>query len=178
MAFDVPLPKLQRFAKAIESDLRMSGNGPIRAALRQWAVRYSSFTRERFLNYARGGGDWKPLAASTIAGRRKGRGKKKGAPPKVSILIDTGLLIGSLDPRFAAKPGPVTSDIPFGVRVTAGGTNQHSKGITFAKLVAIHHHGIGRVPQRKIIVFPSASVIAGMKSDMVRAIGRLKSDSF
>lgn len=47
-----------------------AGSAPIRKTYRQWASRYSTFTRRRFNTYSRGGGNWRPLAESTILARR------------------------------------------------------------------------------------------------------------
>lgn len=47
--------------------------GPARDAFRRWAFIYRSWAQERFRTYSRGGGDWRPLALSTIMGRRMGR---------------------------------------------------------------------------------------------------------
>ncbi len=63
---------------------------------------------------------WKPLAASTIARRRQGRGA--GTP---QILRDTGRLLNSLSP---GGPGSLLEPIPAGVRV---GTN-----VAYAEFVA------------------------------------------
>jgi hypothetical protein len=70
----VNLEPLKRFQGLLAADLRAGGSGPIRAAIKQWGVRYRSAMQERFANS--GDGDWPPLAASTIAGRRAGRGMK------------------------------------------------------------------------------------------------------
>lgn len=57
----------------------MAGDdNPVRRALRQWAHIYRAFLQTRFNTFSRGGGDWKPLAKSTILGRRaKGGGTRR-----------------------------------------------------------------------------------------------------
>lgn len=50
-----------------------SERGPLRTAIMRWGEFYRSFARERFYQYSRGGGDWPPLAQSTIRGRRNYR---------------------------------------------------------------------------------------------------------
>lgn len=62
--------------EAVKRSLSAS-NPDIRAGFRQATVRYSAFTRRRFNTYSRGGGDWLPLAKSTVDARRTG-GKAKG----------------------------------------------------------------------------------------------------
>lgn len=52
-------------------------NTSIRDALKVALLRYEAFTRRRFNVFSRGGGDWAPLAKSTIEARRGG-GKSKG----------------------------------------------------------------------------------------------------
>lgn len=52
-------------------------NTSIRDALKVSLLRYEAFTRRRFNAFSRGGGDWAPLAKSTIEARRGG-GKAKG----------------------------------------------------------------------------------------------------
>lgn len=82
----VNLAPLLRFGDAVARDLRGGGNGPIRAALKQWAAIYRAFLQERFdrLSKSGGGGEWAPLARSTIMRRRTGKSvgrfKKDGKP--------------------------------------------------------------------------------------------------
>lgn len=51
-------------------------NGAMTNMLHQWGARYLAFTRRRFVQHSRGGGDWKPLAPSTIRARRAGKVKR------------------------------------------------------------------------------------------------------
>jgi hypothetical protein len=74
----VNLEPLKRFQAALAADLQGSGQGPIRAAMKQWGVRFRSAMQERFAQESAGGGDWPPLAASTILARRAGRGMGGG----------------------------------------------------------------------------------------------------
>lgn len=163
----VDLKKLEQFKKVVDDDLRLKGNGPVRKALKQWGFRYRVFLKDRYITFSRGGGNWEPLKQSTINRRRK---------KSSSILVDTGTLIGAFEPEFQAKPGQLNDDIPFGVRVGAGGKGQphpEAKGITIHELFEIHHFGRGNVPAREIIVPPSEATIQGMRGDMQRAIKKL-----
>jgi len=111
---------------------------------------YLGWTRERYVRAARGDGTWKPLAASTIRGRRKGRGK--GKP---EILRDTGVLLNSLS---LGAPGSIRREIPDGIEVG-----------TVVKY-ATHHQNPkvpGRPPQRKILEYPPPAVLERMR-DVVR----------
>lgn len=85
---------LKKFEAQIRADLRRSGNGPVRRAIRQWGHRYLAFTRERYVRNSRGGGEWKPLAESTKRRRRSGRGS--GSP---AILRDTRHAVWGVVPR-------------------------------------------------------------------------------
>lgn len=170
----VDLEPLRRFNTELSRDLRGSGSGHIRAALKQWAVRYRSFVQERFDTFSKGGGDWPPLSPRTIAGRRKGRGSRRFAKGAVAILRDTGTLFGALSPTFTGKPGQLQEDIPFGVRVGYGGPHRYPSGgrATIADIAAFHQEGNSRLPKREIIVTPSERVLDQMAADMDRAIGR------
>jgi len=80
----------------------LSGGAGMDAVLQQWGARYLGFTRRRFVTYSQGGGDWKPLAASTVRARRSGRvaglGKlagvrrKAGAVREVRRRVAAGIL--------------------------------------------------------------------------------------
>lgn len=188
----VNLKPLERFAKSIGDDLRLRGRGPIRDALRQWAARYRGYTRQRFVNNSKGGGDWKQLRPSTIARRRKGervqgrrrtsasqkileqRGGLSVAVGGVAILRDTNTLFAAMDPQ-PGKPGSIEQDIPFGIRVGYGGPHRHPSGkATIADIALFHQTGVpGRMPARPIIVEPDKRVIAGMADDMQRAMNRM-----
>ena len=125
----------------------------------QWAVRYRSFARERFVTFSRGGGNWSPLK------RKRRRGEKKRA----ALLRDTGTLFAALDIQFRNKPGQLQKDLPKGVQVGFGGPARHPKArITIAELAAVHHFGLGRVPAREIIVDPPDRVLQQMADDVTR----------
>lgn len=167
MTVTIDLKPLKRFQRQLKNDLRGSGQGPVRAAMKQWGARYRAFVQRRFKRNSRGGGGWPPLAASTI---RRRRGKRS----KVAILIDTGTLFRALDPVFNRKPGQIQEDIPFGVRVGYGGPGQHPSGkLTVADIAEFHQKGGGHLPQRKIIVPPDANTTAAMRRDMERALKRM-----
>lgn len=164
----VDLRALKRFQAALRSDLRGSTNGPVRAAIHQWAMRYRSFAQERFDTFSKGGGNWQKLSAATIRGRR-------GKQQRVSILRDTGTLFNALAPTFDGKPGQLQQDIPFGVRVGFGGAAKHpTANATVADIARFHDQGLGRNPQRQIIVKPPSSVTRLMATDMERGLKRLK----
>ena len=126
------------------------------------------------ISTAKGGGNWKPLSARTIKGRRKGsgKGKLKGTGNRnVAILRDTGTLFNALDP-VGNRPGSLEKETKFGILVGFGGTKSHkkAKGRTIASIAEIHQEGKGKIPKREIIVDPSLSVLTAMKKDAERAV--------
>ena len=117
---------LERARSALDQ-LNASGGGPLRPVMNQWIKRTEAFTRRRFAKLSKGGGgEWAPLAPSTIAGRRKGKGS--GSP---NILRDTGTLFGALT---VGLPGNVSKNIPKGVEDGVGGGPSHGGVLRASKL--------------------------------------------
>lgn len=160
-------------------------------ALTQIGGRMETFTKRRFDKNSRGGGDWKPLAASTIAGRRPpnprnrsrdsalsvGRtrsGKLKPTNRRVAILVDTRQMRKGLELGF---PGNVRAKFAasgrFGVRYGIQGGN-HKGGMTIGRLASIHHNGNARLPARKIVVRPDAATVSRMTNDLRNAIRKIR----
>ena len=130
--------------------------------LTQWAVRYRSWAQQRFNSFSRGGGNWKPLAPSTIK-RRRGAGKM------VSILRDIGLLFGALAPAFQNAPGQFEARGPWRVEVGYGGNHKYPNGnVTIADIASFHHFGTSRIPKREIIVDPPSTLVQQMREDARR----------
>lgn len=155
----VDLSGLIKYKSTVAKDLRNASNGPIKDALKQWAIRYRSFVQRRFATYSRGGGNWQPLKY------RRG-----------SILRDTGTLFTALEPTFTGKPGALEQAIPFGIRVGYGGYAKHkgtSNDLTIAAIAEFHQLGMGFNPVREMIVEPDAQVVASMAKDMERALKKL-----
>jgi hypothetical protein len=65
------LKGLAAFRVHLEEAASSPGGGFLRDAWIQVAVRYRAFLQERFSLYSKGGGNWKPLAESTIKGRTR-----------------------------------------------------------------------------------------------------------
>lgn len=163
---------------------------------KQWAARYRGFAQERFDTYSKGGGNWAPLALSTIEGRRKGKrkntirsslardtahgGRLVSAGGSFSILRDTGLLYAALTPEFRGLPGQLQEAIKGGVTVGFGGPGRHkgSTKATLAEIASYHQEGGGRLPKREIIVAPSEEIQQKMVDDLERGIRRLLTDFF
>lgn len=168
----VRLGRLRRFREVLESDLREKTNGPVREALRDWKRIYWEFINERFATFAAGGGDWPPLSPKTTA-----RKAKLGLDPR--ILVATRLLEANLDPQFAAKPGEVNDDVPFGVRVSVGSSSDESYpgGKTVREVAMYHQFGGPKLPRRQVVVPPDADARAAMRARMKQALKELKSAS-
>lgn len=160
-----PLEKLTK--GVVEGLTTTTASGPIRDVLKKWAARYRSFAQLRFDRFSKGGGNWKPLAPSTLRRRRKGKRKNVR---KATILRDTGTLFAALDPTFTSRPGQLEKNIPFGITVGYGGPHRHPKGrVTIADIASFHQEGGPRLPKRELIVKPDGKTLAAMANDMVMA---------
>lgn len=172
---DLDTSMLRRLGEQMERELSRPGGGPqpIADALRQVGAIYMGFTRERFDKFSRGGGDWAPLSASTLARKqRKGRTasgnrtkrqrvslailEARGAlnAGETAILRDTGLLFGSLT-QFGSEP------IPGGVRV--------GSQLDYAKC---HQEGTDTIPARPIFAQPDAPTLDQMPQSLERGLQR------
>jgi len=172
----VKLDGLQKYQRILRDDLAGTGNGPIRAAFKQWAARYRAFLQERFASYSRGGGDWPDLAESTKRQRRKGKGKS--GVVVFAILRNFGYLFAALTPNFTGRPGALQQNIPYGIRVGFGGPGKHPKGnATIADIASFHQQGGKFLPVRQIIVDPPEQVIFAMRGDMQNALIKLADET-
>ncbi len=107
--------------------------------------------------FSRGKGTWAPLK------RKRKRGQLKHA----AILRDTGTLFAALDVQFRRAPGQHQKEIPHGVQVGFGGPARHPRApMSVSDLASIHHFGLGRVPERPIIVEPPQEVLDQMSGDV------------
>lgn len=146
---------LRPFKKLIRSLRRR----PVDEAVgKQWLSRYSAFVRRRYKN--QGDGEWKKLAPSTIAKRRKNSDV---------ILRDTGTLLNALSVN---APGNFNKRIRRGVRFGFSKT-KHTGGKRTMRQIAIWHEtGAGRNPKRTILVEPNDKLVKSMGRDLRRSIER------
>lgn len=168
--------------------------GPIRDAIRSWGKRYRSFAQERFDVYSKGGGDWPPLAPSTIARRRTGKKRSKKSKKlerayrragladianqlssayskKVSILRNTGTLFAALSPTFQGAPGAVEREGLYEIEVGFDGPAKHPTGkATIADIASFHQNGGPRLPKRQILVDPPQYLTDEMSADLASGI--------
>lgn len=153
---------IDHLMRIVESDV--SPGNPQRIMLRRWAARYATFTRKRFIQQSRGGGNWPPLAASTKRKRRKpsGRGAKKKGNRKFAILVDTGQLRDAIEPRAF---GNLLTDGKGYVDIGFAPQARKSDRVTMGRLAQWHHYGMGNNPERPILVQPDESTLRGMRSD-------------
>lgn len=188
------LSGLQGFEKKVKEQLNGSA-GPIHDVLLLWAFRYRSYIQLRFDTFSKGGGNWKPLANTTIEARRKGtksnvkalrdlstKTGKKTVPAAggFAILRNTGTLFAALAPIYVGSPGALEEQIKYGIRVGYGGPQRHiGKGAakssaTIADIASFHQNGaMPRLPKREIIVDPSPALIQQMSDDMEKALKEL-----
>lgn len=163
---EIDASRLVRFGAEFNAAIRAPGGGPqpMKDAYKQMGVIYMGYTRDRFERFSRGGGNWKPLSASTLKRRRKGTktqgAKRASATAKIlaargvpnagaaAILRDRGILFNSIT-TFESQ------DIPGGIRV---GSN--------VKYGEYHDRGgkNGRPPQRQIFVDPDPPTQAQMNT--------------
>lgn len=178
----VNLSGLKRFRAEIDRQLGAgSSDGPVNAALKQWAARYRAFLQRRYVRASRGGGIWPPLKHPE---RRRGSGKRVGKQVdtaagtqkliRAAVLRDTGTLFNVVSPSFTGAPGQLQKKIPFGVRVGYGGPSRHPKArATVADIASFHQVGAGVLPKREIIVPPDTATLQQMAADMDRALKKL-----
>lgn len=126
----------------MEKILRVASGGDqvvIGKVIDRWRVIYGKYIFDRFNKYARGGGDWPPLAESTV--KRKRRNKNL-------ILVHTGALRIGLFPARLSLHGLRQDNGKF--TVTATYVNNRTDVMEF------HQEGEGGLPKREIVVEPDA----------------------
>jgi len=173
-----------RVKNAYVSQVIGGTDGHFRQAITKWGARYVAAMRERFVRNSMGGGDWPPLAPSTMYARRHGKGGRYKRGQKAykaaflsgggqfAILRDTGILFAALDPTFQAI-GAYSENIEHGIRVGYGGNDTHpTGGARIADIAAYHQEGGGNLPQRKILVEPDDHLVELMASDFELALAR------
>ena len=76
MPVTVNFKPLAKFVDGIDAALAGRGSSNMRKAIKQWAVMYRAWSKDRFSRFSRGGGSWAKLKRSTLRGRRRGKGRK------------------------------------------------------------------------------------------------------
>lgn len=133
--------------------------------LESWAVIYRSAMQRRFSVYSRGGGNWAPLAKSTLARRRKPKRRAKGKRKSgraASILFDTGGLFASLSPSLSIGGRQESS----GHQIAIGFAPISRQGsrANLAEIAGFHQFGAPArsLPRREILVLPDDKTKAQM----------------
>lgn len=126
--------------------------------MQDWVLFYQEYLYNRYQAYARGGGDWAPLADSTV--RKKGHNL---------ILIESGFMIENFNPTFR-KPSQLSINIPFGIRVQIPDVNHPEAKTSLYNLMSWHANGSSILPVRKIVVPPTSAVKKQMGDRMKLAL--------
>ncbi len=141
--------------------------GDIKAGIKEASGIYVAYVLKRFDANSRGGGDWRPLKPETIA--------TKGSS---AILVDTRALRQALGASIEVV---VKTEPRLTVIAKLKGRRRHRRAkMAVADLATIHHFGLGRVPQRKILIQPdrktssqmSAAIVRGIKKSIDKGKGR------
>lgn len=121
-----------------------------------WSTVYRAFTRMRYYNQSRGGGEWPALKPATLK-RRRGGGQ--GA----AILRDTGAMFAAMQPGLGSGGLMQTHPLkPLGFVAELSGGGTYDSGISLVEVASHHHHGRGNLPERKILVKPDLETIKQM----------------
>ena len=88
-----------------------------------------------------------------------------GARSPSSILRLSDRLFHALDPIYTGAPGQLERVHGRTIEVGIGGSGSYPDGPSIGKVARIHQDGLGRVPQRKIIVRPDTATRRGMIKD-------------
>lgn len=120
-------------------------DGEIYATLLDCSEIYRQFIFERFLKYAKGGGNWKRLSASYLRWKRR-HGKD------TRILVRDKILLEALRPKRASIIK--SSD---GLRMQFARGKSYPKGTPVAVVLQAHNEGGGRLPKREVLVPPDAA---------------------
>lgn len=169
----VNLHGLRKFKDALEdADLRTAEARPIRDAVQQWGVLLTQFLSNRWRIFSLGGGNWKALNEKYQAWK-----VRKGFLPFILRMTDMAATLFSAD--FTRKPGAISSDVKFGVRVTFGEDmqvpHQTNPEMTVAAIMMLHQQGVGHLPQRKVIVGPDTDTRRKMRAVMDKALKQVAS---
>jgi hypothetical protein len=163
---NVNLHRLRRFREALDRDLRLSSNGPVRRALQQWIAILSRFLTRRWMLFSHGGGNWPDILPETRA-----RKVKRGLLNLIMRATDSMFQAFALSSE--GKPGTLSEEVPFGVRLGFGGGLDYphpGSGTSMAKIAMFHQTGAHPNRVRKIIVPPDTTTTQKMREVMQSAL--------
>jgi len=149
----IDLTKLSQYIRSLTK-----GDGQ-KLIIEAMIFRYKEYAFRRFLQLSGGGGEWPPLAASTI---RKKRGDSR-------ILIAAGNLRDSLIPvRNKKNTGTVAYPTNEGVRFGFSDETHPGSGKSFRELATIHTKGRGYNPKRVVIDEPDQKTLDTIEQDVLK----------
>jgi len=152
IGYHVRLPGLKAWADMFNADGGFVKHPEVAALIRDWFTAYQRYLIARYSQYSGGGGDWIPLAASTL--ERKKRGGLLDY-----ILRATDLLYES----FALDLVEVDiADTGLYIRVAPGGgtgVSYPGRSISAAEVLFLHQEGTSRMPARPVVVPPEQQMI-------------------
>lgn len=161
----INIDPLRRFSAGLNNQIA-GAPGPVSEMFERIGIRLLAFFGKRYDRLSRGGGEWAPLAPSTIAGRRKGprvQGARRSRAAvealrrrgvrtagRAAILKDRGQLRQAMNVGAA---GNTLRRVRGGIVVGIGGEQIHDveSGLSFRRLAQIHHNGEGNVPKRTLV---------------------------
>jgi hypothetical protein len=131
--------------------------------LSEFANIYFRSINSRFSTLSSGGGEWPPIKKSAQ------KSKIVGARGRNAILIDTLTLVDAT--RASGGRGQIRDfdEANFRVTLGIGGSEEHPRASnsketrTIGFIAEVHHFGLGRNPERPIIVPPNPNVREKMR---------------
>lgn len=136
--------------------------GPVLEMLFEVQEAYEEVVLEEFDRNSTGGGDWEPIAWETA--QRKGH---------TDILVDSYAMRQGLEGGIGLV---ATLRAGGGFEVQMGFTNKSrhpDAGMTIADLAAIHHLGLGNVPERRILLPPNMKGARKMMNSMTKLAAKV-----
>lgn len=121
---------------------------------------YRAFVLRRFDNLSRGGGGWRRLSPSTVAAKKS-----------TAILVDTRLMRLGLATGIGLVRG--VEGARFALTIGFIGKQKRTRKLTVADLASIHHLGLGRVPERRILASPDRDTRARMVAAVTKAVRQM-----
>jgi hypothetical protein len=180
--------KFKRFRKDLTILLNNPNPGPpFDRCFKLWGMMYLAEMKKLFVTYSRGGGNWKGLAKSTLAVRRR-----MGSHKTTILWNKLGSIMKALS---VGAPGNRFEKITGGIRVGFGGSAKypdegyagHARGdtgksryghkgkATIRDIAVFHQTGAGHLPQREILHEPSAGLRSRMMQQLKIAVNKLMS---
>lgn len=127
-------------------------------ALRMAAEKILAWQRQRFIENMQGDGDWPELSPETVKSKKFRARRYNFTGDPNWILYESGTLLRSLGVK-RTQPNQFQ-----GYRYIVGFVNENEpapetyRGLPVQRIAFFHHRGVGRNPQRELMVNPPTSV--------------------